>query len=355
MRLSHRPAAPQPSADLDIQAGEGFALQAQTFGGPLLRGWTWASQPFREMFRAGSFRRWFGMLLAGTWTIAVWALFGGAIARIAALYLAHGETIGPIAALKSAAFRWPSTAGAPTFALIALFMVALPLMIAGLVVRLDFLAIVLALVWFLLIVIGLAVAIVGIGLAFGWPLMASTVAVERTDAFGGISRGYAYVYQRPLHLVFYIAVAGLLGLLAQAAVNLIVDSTYNATKWAVSTGAGAERTAELYRDYLVDDDSVGQPELRAARIIRFWNHGIATIAASFPMAYLWPAAVGIYLLMRRHVDSTDLGEITFDEGDPERGMPTLIPNPATGVPRVAEPATPAAATNPPGAPSLPAS
>jgi hypothetical protein len=302
------------------------------------------------MFRAGSFRRWFGLLLDGAWTIAVWALFGGAIARIAALYLARGETIGPIAALKSAAFRWPSTAGAPTFGLIALFIVALPLMFAGLMMRLDFLAIVLALVWFLLILLGLAVAIVGIGLAFGWPLMASTVAVERTDAFDGISRGYAYVYQRPLHLVFYIAVAGLLGLLAQTAVNLIVDSTLDATKWAVSTGAGAERIAELYRDYPADDDSMGQPELRAARIIRFWNRGFASIAASFPMAYLWPAAVGIYLLMRRHIDSTDVGEITFDEGDPERGLPTLVSNPATGVPRVAEPATPSASTNPPSAP-----
>ena len=31
--------------------------------------------------------------------------------------------------------------------------------------------------------------------------MWSTIAAERTDAFDAVSRGYAYAFQRPLHLV----------------------------------------------------------------------------------------------------------------------------------------------------------
>jgi hypothetical protein len=334
-RLSAPPLVVTPEADLDIRAHEGLALQLETYGGPLVRGWSWATQPFLQMFRAQDWRPWFGLLLDGLWTIAVWALFGGAIARIAALYLTQGEAIGPLAALQSSMFRWPSTAGAPTLALVALLVAALPLMFAGFVAWFDIIALLEAVLWFLMLVGGLALAILAIGLALGWPLMWSTVAVERTDAFDGISRGYAYVYQRPLHALFYVAVAGLLGLLAQAAVSLIVDSSIGATRWAFDAGAAQERTEALLDRPIDPEASVfHSPDETAARMIRFWTRGFAMFAAAFPLAYLWPAAVGIYLLLRRQIDSTDLGEINFDEGDPERGAPPLATDPATGVPHV---------------------
>jgi hypothetical protein len=327
-----------PDAGVEIDANAGVAVRAYAYRGPLVRGWHWASQPVIGLAHAEHWRRWFGLLAAALWTIAVWALFGGAIARIAALYLTHGESIGPIKALRAALARWPSTAGGPMLALVGIVLLALPLMLAGWMVRLDFLAIVISLFWILLILGGFALAIVVIGLAIGWPLMTATVAVERTDAFDGISRAYAYVYQRPLHLVFYIVAAGILGLAAQAGVNLIVGSTLDATRWAVSAGAGEQRATELYRGY------IGQPEMRAVRIIRAWEGLFATIAGAFPMAYLFPAATGIYLLLRRQIDAMDLGEVVFDEGDPQGGLPALVTDPATGVSRLAN-APPAEVTD----------
>jgi hypothetical protein len=350
--FSDPPIVAAPEVDVDVHTIGGVAVKVETYGGPLVRGWNWASQPFIQMFRAETWRAWLGLLLDGLWAIAVWALFGGAIARIAALYLTQGETIGPVAALKSALFRWQSTTGAPLLALIALFVVALPLMFAGLVGRFDVIALLEGLLWFLMLLTGIAAAIVAIGFVLGWPMMWSTVAVERTDAFDGVGRAYAYVYQRPLHAVFYVLVAGLLGLLAQAAVSLIVDSSIDATRWGFSAGAGDERTAELI-DRPIDPQTsaFASPEETAARMIRFWTRGIATFAAAFPMAYLWPAAVGIYLLLRRQIDSADLGEIKFDEGDPKPGVPALAVDPATGVPHVAN--RPATTTPPAPAPEAP--
>jgi hypothetical protein len=69
-------------------------------------------------------------------------------------------------------------------------------------------------------------------------------------------------------------------------------------------------------------------------MIRFWDRGLAMVAAAFPMAYLWPASVGIYLLLRRQIDSTDIAETKFDEGEPRQGLPTLATDAATGVPQV---------------------
>jgi len=342
----------QPGAELGFNAQDGIAVHAQVLGSPLVRGWSWASRPFTLLLERGaSWSRWFGLLLSGLWAIAVWALFGGAVARIAALYLNRGETIGPLAALKSAFIRWPSTAGAPVFTLIAIILLSLPLALAGcLVVRLDILAFLVGIFWFVVLIGGVALAVLAIGLAAGWPLMWSTVAVERTDAFDGISRGYAYVYQRPLHLLFFIAVAGLLGLLAQAGVNLFVDASLEATHWAVGGGAKEARTADLFGTvFAAERDSFGALGRSGAAAMRFWTNAFRWFAAAFPMAYLWPAATGIYLLMRRQIDAADLGDVTFDEGDPQRGLSPLVNDPVTGVPHVDPTAT--AAPHPPAPPA----
>ncbi|MBA3483460.1 MAG: hypothetical protein H0T51_16750 [Pirellulales bacterium] len=351
-RLTDSAIDAQPGVEFGFDARHGFDLHAQVLGSPLVRGWSWASQSFGILFeRGGNWPRWFGALLGGLWAIAVWALFGGAIARIAALYLTRGETVVPLAALKAAFVRWPSTAGAPVFALIAIFLLSLPLIFIGWTIRLDFFALLAGLLWFLILIGGVALAVLAIGLAIGWPLMWSTVAVERTDAFDGISRGYAYVYQRPLHLLFFVIVAGALGLLAQAAINLIVEGSIDATQWAVSSGAGELRSLELLEPGVAENrPSLGGMGLLGSKMMRFWTDALYWFAAAFPMAYLFPAATGIYLLMRRQIDAADLGDVTFDEGDPQRGLPTLANDPVTSVPHVVDPAA-TAAPHPPTAPA----
>jgi hypothetical protein len=360
--------ASTPAAAAAIEAAH-WSISAQAYGGPLYRGWRWAMQPLILLASSDGWRSCFGLSLAALWSIAVWALFGGAIARIAAIHLTYGETIGPLAALRESAVKWPSTFGAPLLCLAAVAIISIPLIIAGLLMRASVLAFVIGLGWFVVLLFGIALAITLVGLVFGWPLMWSTIATERSDAFDAVSRAYAYVFQRPLHAVFYLLVAGVLGLLAQLAVNLMVDATLAATHWAVETGAGEERleqmtakSLDLIRreriiesargveiDYRKRSETADQRGLDrgANQLIRFWSLGFHGIADAFCMAYLWPAGVGIYLLLRRHIDATDLDDAVFDDGPPERGLPPLVTDPATGVPRVDQPPSAPPADQPP--------
>jgi hypothetical protein len=227
-------------------------------------------------------------------------------------------------------------------------------MLVGLLARASVIAVLLGLVWFLVLVGGFILALVAIGLALGWPLMNAAVAVERTDAFDGISLGYAYVYQRPLHAFLFVLVAGLLGLLAQAAVDVVVDTTLTATHQAVAAGAGDLRADELFNRPLdANHDGMSSTTRLAAQLVRFWSAGFAAIAMAFPLGYLFSAAVGVYLLLRRQIDGTDVSEVKFDEGEPRPGLPTLATDIDTGIPRVAEPTTPAQ-TPPSAAPNPPA-
>ncbi len=310
------------------------------WGGPLTRAWVWLSEPFVHMARSESIRGETGwkfslaLCFCALWTIAVWALFGGAIARIAALHLTRLETLGPLTALKEASQKWAASAGAPLIPLVGSALLAIPLMFAGLLSRLDFFSLILGLVWVFVILWSLLLAVILVGMFVGWPLMWATIGVERTDAFDGVSRCYAYVYQRPLHLVCYVVIAAALGWLGQMAVEYFALAAVALGEWAVSWGAGGGRIAELTSQE--GNTLTGMAAIGAAGI-RFWKEALQLLVASYAPAYLWSAAVGIYLLLRRQVDSTEMDEVSIEESadalpplhDDPSGVPGTEPQPTT--------------------------
>lgn len=313
---------------------ETMVIQSSYAPGPLVGAWRWVIQPFINMPRAAGWRSQLALLLAGIWSLCVWALFGGAIARIAGVYLACGETIGPLAALRASARTWRSAVGALLLVSLAIALLALPLVLAGLLLRSDVMALLLGFAWIIALCGGAATAILAIGLSVGWPLMWSTVAVERTDSFDAISRGFAYLYQRPLHLLFYLTAASVLGALAQFAVDFGVRTTTAATEVAVGIGAGEGRLRDLGWDGNGASHDLSEVGEFGATAIQFWTNAVRAAARYFPLAYFWPATTAIYLLLRRDIDGAEVTEVAFDEGEPKPGLPRLTPDAATGVPQV---------------------
>jgi hypothetical protein len=349
IRLTVSPTARQLDAWPTPMAALRFdEVNQHPWAGPVVRGWAWAIQPLVRLTEARGVRAVTALVACGAWAIAVWALIGGAMARISALYLTRGELLGPIAALKSAAGSWVSTVAAPTFCFGVIAVFAVLLLIAGFLMRVHVLAFLAGVMWPVALAIGLAIAVFAIGLAVGWPFMWSTIAAERTDAFDGVSHAYAYVYQRPLHLAFFVVVATALGLLAQAAVDLIVSGASRATAAATARGLGE------YADAVLTDDPLPAGEHRSViaaaggKMLRFWTAGLESLAASFPLAYLFPAAMGMYLLQRRLIDATELGEVALDQTPVEPGLPPLVRHAAPGEPAVPSPATTRADAPPPG-------
>jgi hypothetical protein len=317
------------------------------WAGPLIRGWAWMIQPLTGLIEASGWRATIALLASGVWVMAVWALVGGAIARIAALYLARGEHLGPIAALRSAAANWVSTFAAPAFCFAVIAVFVLLLAFTGLLMRWGPLAFLAGVFWPLVLAMGVAAAVFAIGLLAGWPLMWSTVAAERTDAFDAVSRGYAFTFQRPLHWVFFVLVATVLGLLAQTAVSLAVGAVASAVHGSVGWGINETTTygqAVLNGQTPPEDAPLGLFPRAGGKMLRFWEAGLSGLATAFPLAYLFPASMAIYLLLRRLIDSTELTEISLDDNPPEAGLTSLVPDPATKVPTTT--ATPGASPVP---------
>mgnify|MGYP007059390736 FL=1 len=311
----------RPSHDYSLNSSVvtrwlGSLLQQHKLG-PLVEGWHWLSTPWVRIFRMETnLIEACQLFLCGTWGVVVWALAGGAICRIAARYMTRADIIDPFASLRSAASKWSATAGAPLVGLLFAGLVLFPLALMGVLLRIDLFALVAGLIWGLYLIWGIFLAVVLVALWFGWPLAWAAIGVERCDALDAASRATSYVYQAPLRLVFYVVFATLLGIFGQLVLSGFATAGNELTDWAVSWGAGSERTAALASQPLSENSTITSGTgVIGARSIHFWKNMLSSFAASYPMAFLWCASTGIYLLQRHQVDSTEMDEIVGEPGE----------------------------------------
>jgi len=285
---------------------------------PYFGTWVQLSQPLWEVGRGGvTLQKLACLLLCGLWAVAIWAFFGGAITRIAAVQLACEERVGWGAALRHAGSKWLSYCAAPLLPLMGVLLAGLPVVAVGLLLREHYVGVWLAaLVWPLVLLAGLLMAMLALGLIFGWPLMWATISAEGTDSFDALSRCYAYVFGRPLHYLFYAVVAAVLGALGWLLVSNfaggVIWAGYAAARW----GAGPENVA------LIREGGLGW----AGQIIDVcWVGCVKLLAVGFIYGYFWTASTAIYFLLRRDVDATEMDEVFLDEdaSEPSYGLPPL--------------------------------
>jgi hypothetical protein len=300
---------------------------------PFIGPWQQLGAPFMGLFHGELGLTGLAFLLfACLWAAAVWALFGGAITRRAALQLGREENIGMRAALHYAAGKWGSYFAAPLLPLLGVAMAAAPVWLLGLVMRLDAGALLAGILWPLAVLAGAFMALLLLALLFGWPLMWPTISTEGTDSFDALSRAWSYVYHRPLHYLFYAGIVSVLGWLGWLFVSHFADWIAYLPAWAASWGAGQDRMAEL-------SGATEQPPGTLGRwgwsLIGFWNGCIRLAALGFVYSYFWTASTAIYLLLRHDDDGTEIDDVHSDDSAPAYGLPPLERD-AAGVPVVAK-------------------
>ena len=325
--------------------------------------------PVVYLFRpdAGGWNRVY-LFLVVLWTIAVWAYFGGAITRMAAVQVArHNEKISMMEALRFARARCQSFFSAPLFPLIFLAIITFFLLMFGLfqgftwIVGDIFIA---GLLWPLVLIAGLVMAVVLVGLV-GWPLMYATISSEGSDSFDALSRSYSYVYQAPWHYLWYSFVAILYGAVLVFFVGFMGSLLVYMGKWGMSTAPYVASREPSYlfiytptsfgwRDLLLHQsphatvEKVARPNGTEGQVyalspsymetvswnnrfgaflVAVWIFLVFLLVIGFGYSYFWTAATIIYLLLRRKVDDTEMDEIHMDEEEEE---PFMEPPPGGG-------------------------
>lgn len=311
MPLPASPALPAPSAAaMPYARGMLGWLPA-----PLRQAMRLAATPFSP---SASMSDLAGALARIGWFVIVWSIFATAITRHVALKLVGEESLGLFRGLDYGSRKWPAAFNAAVFVLLGVVTLSLPAAALGLAMRTEWGLAVVAVIWPLVLAGAVVLAILAIGLAAGWPLMAANVGVERGDAFQAISTAFSYVFQRPLHYAFYLVVAGIVLVPSLFVAGLFADATAALAVWAASWGMGHARTAELLGGL---DNLAALPAADAAtanaswglRGLDFWHRCLASLLGAFGWGYFWSVITATYLLLRRDVDGTEMDEVVLAE------------------------------------------
>lgn len=306
------------------------------------------------------------------WGVITWAIFGGAITRIAAMQIARQEKITLSESLRFVFKRIFSYITAPLFPIVVIAFLTLFTALFGLLQMVPGLGELLnALLWWLMLIFGIIMAVGLIGL-IGWPLMSATISADGTDNWEAVSRSYSYVFQAPWHYVWYSLVALLYGAVIVFVVGLVGSIGVYVSKWGVSKGVfvrdrdpsflyvysptsygwrtlmlsdvqlrdgtyvvdptTGEINKQNYEKYLGNDKSYeGSDRLEwwnklGAGAVTFWIFLFFLIVLGFGYSYFWSAATMIYFLLRQKVDTTEMDEVYLEEEDLQT-YPSTVPPP----------------------------
>lgn len=298
---------------------------------PFAAAWWTLSAPARQLFDPQlSYTGLAFLLLCLFWAVAVWALIGGVLSRMAVVQLGREENIGWGQALAYVRSKWVSYASAPLLPLLGVLLTVLPMALGGLLLRFSATAVVVGIAWPLMLAGGALMVVFLIGLAFGWPLMWAAISTEGTDNFDALSRAYSYVYQRPLKYLGLAAVAAALSVLGGLLALGVAEAVIHLAFWAAGWGAGQPVGELVARGRAGEGFSTW-----GANLIWFFNGCVRLVAVGFVYSFFWTAAAEIYLLLRYDVDGTELDEVYVEDTGEAFAAPTLTHDEA-GAPAVAE-------------------
>lgn len=261
--------------------------------------------------------------------LSVWTLIGGIITRSAAVRLTVGqhERLGKINDFMN--WRWKSYFAVIFLPMIAMLLCALGIWVVGLLSKIVILDVLLAVVFPLIIFAGFCFSILGIGLLFGWPLSFAAISVDGSDGFDAVSRSFSYIFQRPLHYIFYVICGLVIGAVGWFFVAWFIDLTL-----AVIAGWGGFA--------IVDFSTLHQPKIPGSqsftplslKIVSFWCWCFQLMKVGYLFGYFWICSTAIYLILRRSVDGTPFDQVRFYPNEPTVKKPSKIISDAKGAPRM---------------------
>jgi len=299
----------------------------------------------------------------------IWAIFGGAISRIAAVHVARDEKLSLSAALKFSTSKFLSFIFAPIIPLVIVVVLGVVVMIGGLLGNIPAIGpILMGIFFFLALAAGFVMTLVLLGTGGGFNLMYPTIAVEGSDSFDAISRSFSYVYARPWRMLFYTLVAIFYGALCYLFVRFFITLMLTLTHRFVGAGMmvnvdGDRVPIDVWNTmwpppgssnvftYHIDTMTLGPMQSFGAFLISIWVYLAVGMLGAFFISFYFSANTIIYYLMRREVDATELDDVYLEQTEEDFGdapaAPAATATGATAPPAEVVVVTPTTPTPPP--------
>ena len=284
------------------------------------------------------------------WSLCVWAIFGGAITRMAAVQFAREQQVGLRAALKFAGRRFLDYVSAPLLPLGAVMLLVSLCALGNLLGRIPGAGeYIVGLFWGAGLLVSFLMALILIGIGTGWPLMFATISVEASDGFDGLSRAYNYVFERPWLYLWSIVVAMCYGSLVIFFVWFVGQFVIELSQWGAAWSLGAtdaasllSKTPELFRTSQAEPVNSPEAYSQGARLVGAWLCGLALLVMGFVHSYFWTTATVIYFVLRHSADGNDFDEVHLDDSSEPDDLLPLVGEAAMAAQAAANAPAPAA-------------
>lgn len=292
----------------------------------LLEPMSFFTRPVLTLFETGA--SWSTLAYATTqllWAVIIWAIFGGAITRIAAIQFAQDDHIGCRAALGFSLKRILSLVSAPLLPFAGMgFFWGLCLLI-GLFGNIPGAGgVIVGLLWGLAFLFAFVMTLILLVTLAGWPLMMTTISVEDSDGFDGLSRIFSYLFGRIWYFLWLTVVTLCYGALCLFLAEVLLQLMAYLAYWGVSWGMGSAQAGTLFQP--------DQPSL-ATTISIGWGSILNLLFSGFVISFFWSASTVIYFLLRKCDDGTPLDHVYVAEEEQEESNEL----PLAGVAKTGEP------------------
>ncbi len=250
----------------------------------------------------------FGML----WTFGVWSFAGGLLARRSLMEMGIRSSVGWGPSCQLVCRRWLSMFWGICMPLVAIAGLSLFPLALGFIARMGIVGQVVSLV----VMIPASLLAIGIGwcaaiTAFGFPLSICAILAEKNaDAFDGVSRSAAYVFQRPMTLLTILILAVSLAWLGDFVVQTVLACGEQIVWAAFSIGLGGNL-----------QERIANENLLLINLLWLSKSIVPALRAAFLCSFFWSAAAAAYLTLRWEIDHTDFDELDLQE----LGEPVALP------------------------------
>lgn len=277
---------------------------------------------------------WIYFVLYAIWFLLIWAIFGGAICRIAAVHAGRDEKISVRQALRFSTSKLLSFFCAPLIPLIIILILGFLMAVGGLLMYIPggIGPILVGIFFFLPLLAGFIITLVATGTVGGFNLMYPTIAVEGSDSFDAISRSFSYIFARPWRMIFYTVLSIIYGalcfLFVRYFVYVMLGMTHFFVQWLLWSKPGRywpeiwPTPSDQDLAYHINYQALAWTEQVSAFLIAFWVYIVLALLAAFVVSFYFSSNTLIYYLMRREVDATEMDDVYVEETDEEFGEPT---------------------------------
>ncbi|NQV35235.1 MAG: hypothetical protein HQ515_21250 [Phycisphaeraceae bacterium] len=251
--------------------------------------------------------------------LAVSAVTGGAICRMAALEFAQEERPGLLESLRYGLQRFGSFYGAPLTPVAIVAGFGSFIFVLGLLGNIKYVGeILVGLSMPLILIAGVLMMLVILGTLGGLNLMFPTIAFENSQCFLAVNNSFRYVFSRPWRLGFYSGVALVYGAISYAMTRFFVFGLLLSAYRFLELGF-LENNAKLLRLWqeprfeslytLTLPSSQTVTESIGAILIQISVLTVIGLLVAYVVSFCFSANTIIYALMRKRVDNIELTEV----------------------------------------------